>query len=94
MRQKTVWAFKTLEVLGFKTGFVQCPEHVADFLIASGDAQDPRMGALCLRRIESASPASYETKVIQPEARKRGRPRIVRDQPEDLSGGDDAPDVD
>jgi hypothetical protein len=71
MSTTLVWAFKPLDVLHGETGFVECDEELAAQLIASGDAQDTRDGALHFKEIEIGKHQEYDTKVM---TAKRGRP--------------------
>lgn len=47
-----VWAYRRLPELGGQLRFVECDEELAKRLIASGDVQDPRVGAAFLRDVE------------------------------------------
>lgn len=78
-----VWAFRQLPQLDHRCGFIECDEEMALSLIASGEAQDPRVGALHLREIEdtalhaSAHPATaheYHTTQLTPASGKKRRP--------------------
>jgi hypothetical protein len=67
-----VWAFQPLPELKGATGFVECEEDLAEKLIKSGKAQDPRIGALAFKDIVAAPPpappkAEYDTKVMTPK---------------------------
>jgi hypothetical protein len=52
MTETMVWAFQPVPELGNELGFVACDHALADKLIASGDVQDPRVGALHFKEIE------------------------------------------
>lgn len=69
MSETLIWAYKPLPDLDNETGFVACDAKLAEKLIASGDAQDPAVGAHHLKEIETASVDTYETKVLT--SRKR-----------------------
>jgi len=53
-----VWAFQKLDELNNQTGFVNCDDKVGDKLLKSGAVQDPRVGAMALKSIET-------TKVVE-----------------------------
>ena len=69
MSETLIWAYKPLPELGNETGFVACDAKLAAKLIASGDAQDPAVGAHYMKEIETAAVDTYETKVMT--AKKR-----------------------
>jgi hypothetical protein len=69
MSETIVWAYKPLKELNGETGFVACSEELASDLIASGEAQDPKIGASMLKHVEEDS--GYATKEMTP---RRGRP--------------------
>ena len=54
-----VWAYKPLPQLNNQTGFVACDPKTARELIASGEVQDPAIGAHHFKNIEE--------RVIQPK---------------------------
>jgi len=65
-----VWAYKKLALLNWATGFVTTDDETARNLIASGDAQDPRIGASALKYVEGAPvevATEYATKVMTAE---------------------------
>lgn len=70
MSETLIWAYKPLADLGNETGFVACEAKLAAKLIASGEAQDPAIGAHYLKEIETASVDAYETKVLTTRKRK------------------------
>lgn len=72
-RTTSIWAYKPLPELNGQTGFVECEENLAAKLLASGDVQDPQVGALNLREIEAAVTLAppgdaheYETTALKP----------------------------
>ena len=68
---QTVWAYKPLEALGNRLGFVAVSSEVAAELLASGDAQDPRIGGSALLPFQPADAApkrkAYKRKDITAE---------------------------
>jgi hypothetical protein len=52
MGETIVWAYKPLKELDGETGLVECTIELAERLIASGDVQNPNVGALCFKEIE------------------------------------------
>lgn len=69
MSETLVWAFKPLPDLNNETGFVACDAALAAKLLASGDVQDPAIGAHHFNEIQTASVDTYESKVMT--SRKR-----------------------
>lgn len=57
--QTLVWAYKPLEELQGQTGFVACEQQLAKQLIDAGDVQDPAVGAIYFKEIQTAQ---YSTK--------------------------------
>ena len=53
---KTVWAYKQLKSLDYKTGFVQLEDKMANKLLKSKSVQDPLQGANALSPIETPKP--------------------------------------
>ena len=68
MSEKTVWAYKPLKELNGETGFVSCDEKLADKLIASGDAQDPRIGASQMLHIQHVEYSTKDLRSKPPKA--------------------------
>lgn len=71
MSETLVWAYKPLPDLNNETGFVACESALARKLIASGDVQDPAIGAHHFHEIQTASVDAYETKVMSPRKRAK-----------------------
>ncbi len=69
MSEQLVWAYKPLPDLNNETGFVAVQDALAKKLIASGDVQDPAIGAHHFKEIQTATIEDYDTKVMS--ARKR-----------------------
>ena len=80
MSQTTVCAFQPIPELNNETGFVTCDEDLAKKLISSEMVDDPTIGAIGLREIQSKS---YETKVItaveEPEKKFKRNKQIRKD---------------
>ncbi len=51
---KLVWAYKRLPDLNNRVGFVEVEDAKAKTLLASGDVQDPKIGAKALHYIDDA----------------------------------------
>ena len=63
-----VWAYKELEELENRTGFITCEGSLAKKLLREGRVQDPRIGASALKHIEYAKPV--KTTKAKPKATK------------------------
>ena len=65
-----VWSFQKLPELEDQLGLVECDQTVADELIAAHKVQDPRVGGLHLREMQSDEPPlvdkEYVTTQLQP----------------------------
>jgi hypothetical protein len=71
-----IWAHKKITELNGRTGFVEVEKSLAERLVADGHAQDPKVGANALRRIDTITPlaaaydapqeAEYATKEMTP----------------------------
>ena len=76
-----VWAYKPLPQLDHQCYLVECDEALALELIAAGEVQDPREGALHLRyvdtQLQAGSPPSgaheYHTTQLTPARGTRRR---------------------
>jgi hypothetical protein len=67
-----IWAYKKLNELNGRTGFVECEKTLAEKLIADGHAQSPAGGANSFKKIEnSVSVAAYEEAIKEKTTKKR-----------------------
>jgi hypothetical protein len=63
-----VWSFQYLPELKNELGFVECDDELAELLIASGRAQDPRIGATPLTHLTTAAPPPLEIQPLQEQS--------------------------
>lgn len=66
-----IWAYKKIDELKGRTGFIDCPKELAEKLIADGHVQNPNVGGNHLKPVDtsSESSAAYEVKVMKPKVR-------------------------
>jgi hypothetical protein len=80
MEKALVWAFRPVAELDGATGFVSCEAKLAKRLISQGVAQDPRVGALSLRQVESgkATRAAAPPPAVESDGSKDYQTRELR----------------
>lgn len=68
MEERTiVWAYKPVQSLHYKTGIVECDKELAELLIAEGEVQDLKVGAINLKPVDTEPVQSYMTRHMIPE---------------------------
>ena len=66
-KRTIVWAYKPVQSLRYRTGFVECDKELADLLIAEDEVQDPRIGAAFLKPVFEPPSREYTTRHLVPE---------------------------